>query len=199
MENVKRLQVPIILLLLTLLAIAFFKYQNVEKENHILKLRLAESLQTVDTHSNENSVIKINGGNRYSNYVSHGSEVCNSKVDLNSVQQTNSATEPKIIQSVSKQLPFDEQEIDYEWATFTETAVNDVFYTSSLLTDFELESVECRTSTCRIRMPQQHQDSIHQADLVLAALEEVGISYNTKSFSSDTKEGRVEFYFNKLE
>ncbi len=199
MEKLKALQVPFIFLLLALLVIVFFKYQSAEKENSVLKLRLSESSKTLESNKGSSTFIENNNDKIDSNHASNISEPPNTTLVFNSVQQETSEQESKKTKYAHKTVPFDEQEIDYEWATPVETAVNDVFHTSELLVGFALESVECRSSVCRVRMPKQHEDTFHQSGLVLSALEEVGIKHNTISFSSDTKEDTVVFYFSKYE
>ncbi|KTF08648.1 hypothetical protein [Pseudoalteromonas sp. H105] len=199
MERLKALQVPFIFLLLTLLVLVFFKYQSAEKENSVLKLRLSESLKAIESSEDSSAFTESNNDKIYSNHASNISEPASPTLAFNPVQQETSEPESKKTKYIHKAVPFDEQEIDYEWAIPVETAVNDVFHTSELLVGFALESVECRSSICRVRMPKQHEDTFHQSGLVLSALEEVGIKHNTISFSSDTKEDAVVFYFSKYE
>jgi hypothetical protein len=199
MDKLKTLQVPFIFLLLALLIIVFFRYQSTEKENSVLKLRLSESFKSPGNDEESSTFIANNDVKILSKHTSNNSESANTIFVSNSVQQETYEPEAMKSKDTQKTIPFDEQKIDYEWATPVETAVNDVFHTSELLVGFSLESVECRSSVCRVRMPKQHEDTFHQSGLVLSALEEVGIKHNTISFSSDVKEDTVVFYFSKYE
>ncbi len=87
--------------------------------------------------------------------------------------------------------------MDYEWATKIETSVSDVFLTSELLEGFTLESVECRSTICKVRMPKAQEDTFHQPVLVLFALEEMAIKHHSLKLGSDAIDETVIFYFSK--
>ena len=60
-------------------------------------------------------------------------------------------------------MPFKDQEIDYEWATTSVTAVNDAFQTSELLENVRLENIECRSSVCEVIILKGQEDTFYQS------------------------------------
>ena len=68
-------------------------------------------------------------------------------------------------------MPFKDQEIDYEWATTSVTAVNDAFQTSELLENVRLENIECRSSVCEVIILKGQEDTFYQSVWFLFAIE----------------------------
>jgi len=200
MKKLKVMQLPFIILLLLLLAILFFQYQEVTGENASLRLKIAESF--IDSENNVASInlISDNCLEASHNDATHKEKRANNKVEkyLKGIEQLaiDEIKSPKIDQ-ITEVIPFENQEIDYEWATVMETAVNDAFQTSQLLEKFTLEYVECRSSICEVRMPKVQEDTFHQSVLVLFALDELGIKHKTLKMSPDSEDGTVIFYFSK--
>ncbi len=198
----EKLKVPLIILLSILSIVLFSQYQKIVDENSLLKLKLSErqvvlkdtpkSIITIDENCSENFQNNPIKNTNVANEI-----IENDFVEVNKAGITEFET-PQENRNI-KTVPFEDQEIDYEWATSVETAVNDVFITSELLEKFTLENVECRSSTCEIRMPKAQEDTFHQSVLVLFALEEMGIKHHSLKLSSDTEEGTVVFYFSKHE
>jgi hypothetical protein len=196
----EKLKVPLIILLSILSAVLFSQYQKIVDENSLLKLKLSERL--VVLKDNPKSIITIddNCPENFQNSPVKTTEIANEVIENDSVVVNEAdITEFETIQENRniKTAPFEDQEIDYEWASTVETAVNDVFITSELLEKFTLDNVECRSSTCEVRMPKVQEDTLHQSVLVLFALEEMGIKHHSFKLSSDTEEGTVVFYFSK--
>lgn len=201
MEKVK---VTLILLLSTLLIALFYQNQRIAHENTLLKVKLSErehvsnetpkSIVTIDNKCSEyfpNTTFKT--AEAAFEIVENDTVVVNEPVVVYKSGVTKLESLPK--NGNIKTIPFEEQDIDHEWATRVETAVSDVFITSELLEEFTLENVECRSSTCEVRMPKRQDDIFHQSVLVLFALEEIGIKHHSFKVSSNSEEDTVVFYF----
>jgi len=202
MEKLRVMQLPFIILLLLVIAVVFFQYQKVVEENGVLQLKLSESLTSPENSITPINVISDNSITSPHNDVNDKAELANINVENHLIEVQQSAiTEVDAIQ-LSKNtqvIPFEYQEIDYQWAAVMENAVNDAFQTSELLEKFTLENVECRSSTCEVRMPKEQEDTFHQSVLVLFALDEIGVKHSSLKVSSDAEEGTVIFYFSKHE
>jgi hypothetical protein len=201
MEKVK---VTIILLLSTLSLALFYQNQRVVEENTLLQVKLSER-ETVST-KRSNSIVTIDSkcSENFPNTTFKTAEAAFEIVESDTVvvnepvvAYKSSVTKLKSLpkNGNTKTIPFQEQGIDYEWATRLETAVSDVFMTSELLEEFTLENVECRSSTCEVRMPKRRDDTFHQSVLVLFALEEMGIKHHSFKVSANSEEDTVVFYF----
>ncbi|MDA8622000.1 hypothetical protein N9L48_05060 [Psychrosphaera sp.] len=213
----EKFKVPLIILLSIISIALFYQHQKIVDENSLLKIKLSERLVVLKDTSKSIIAIDDNCSEDYQNNPINSSKVTNAIIENAPINNSEVTTE--IIESDSvvvneegstefettqenrniKTVPFEDQEIDYEWATTIETAVSDVFITSEILENFTLENVECRSSTCEVRMPKGQEDTFHQSVLVLLALEEVGIKHHSLKMSSDTEEGTVVFYFSKHE
>jgi hypothetical protein len=189
MYKLRTLQLPLIILLTILLTVLFFQYRDVVDENSVLKSKFSEYLLVSKNTPQAIKSISDNYSEPPRNQTVLKTKVAN-KITEKDIVKVNQNTEV---------VPFEDQEVDNEWATLVETAVTDVFYTSNLLVNYTLDNVECRSSVCKVRMPKNHDDIFHQSGLVLSALEEVGIKYSSISFGSDVEEGNVVFYFSKHE
>lgn len=200
MEKLKKVQLPLLMLLLILLIILFLRYQDVIKKNSVLKSKLSEKMlvsrrvpNTMVATSNKNAenpqhedICQMESAKA----ITHADVA---ETDTNAIAEQQLS--PKAI--VENIVPFEEQQIDYEWATTIETAVSDVFLTSELLEGFTLENIECRSTICEVRMPRAQEDTFHQSVLVLFALEEMGIKHHSLKLGSDTIDETVIFYFSK--
>lgn len=99
-------------------------------------------------------------------------------------------------------IPFDEQEIDYEWAAKVESSVHDVFTNQSYLSEYMMDEVICRSSTCKIFVSNVEGDSFNVLLSATFAFKE------NKIFSESThgirgpnrlKDGRVMLYVDRYE
>lgn len=200
MEKFRSMQLPVIILLLLLLAIMLFQYQDVIVENSSLKLKLSESLISLDHNVTPINFISDNCIETPYHDALHKDELAKVNVEQYSNVVEQSAI-PKVeipqLNQNTKVIPFEDQEIDYEWATVMETAVSDAFQTSEILDKFTLENVECRSSVCEVRMPKGQEDTFHQAVLVLFALDELGVKHKSLEVRPEDDEGTVIFYFSK--
>jgi len=195
MEKLKTMQLPFIILLSVLLVILFLQYQDVVEENSALKYRLSDRLAVSEitpkpmTNITDNClevpknspVLKA----EFANAISENKPVETNGVSIAEIKKSKKATE----------IPFEFQEVDYEWATLVETAVSDAFQTSELLEKFTLKNVECRSSTCEVRMPKGQEDTFHQSVLVLFALDELGVKHKSLRVAPESEDGTVVFYF----
>ncbi len=72
---------------------------------------------------------------------------------------------------------------DDEWEYSTETTISDLFYTHEYLSDLILESIECKSSVCELKINKNSEDTtktssltdLHQISLVQMALNDKGI------------------------
>ncbi|WP_062568042.1 hypothetical protein [Pseudoalteromonas arabiensis] len=74
---------------------------------------------------------------------------------------------PKNIEKV----PFDEQEVNYEWADEMTFKLNDLFSSNEQLAKLDLINVECRETLCHLDLTaEQDSESIEQAILIAEQL-----------------------------
>ncbi|MFY8282790.1 hypothetical protein AAEU31_04505 [Pseudoalteromonas sp. SSMSWG5] len=74
---------------------------------------------------------------------------------------------PKKIEKV----PFDEQEVNYEWADEMTFKLNDLFSSNEQLAELNLINVECRETLCHLDLSaDQDSESIEQAILIAEQL-----------------------------
>jgi hypothetical protein len=202
MDKLRTIQLPFIILLSILLVILFFQYQDVVEENSFLKSKLSERLLVSQNTPKSIEIIPDNCPETYQNKVVIKTEIANAITEKNFIE----VNEPVITEIETTQgsqnvevVPFEDQEIDFEWATIMETSVSDAFQTSELLEKFTLENVECRSSICEVRMPKGQEDTFHQSVLVLFALDELGVKHKSLNVSPVGEYGTVVFYFSKNE
>jgi len=177
MDRVQLLLWPIVVLLLVVLVWQQNSHDKLAQENARLKSSL-ESL-TLDVKESLISASSISQNiTATSSTIEHevvppeGVQLAMSKESLESI----SNDETSVAKSGKDELvPFEQQTIDYNWAYNTETAISDVFLTHEYLENMSLENIECRTTTCQIRVKKSSGDSLHQTSLVMMALETIGI------------------------
>ena len=202
MEKLKTLQLPFIIILLVSLAILFLQYQSIVEENSVLKMKVSEGIVITDNILKPINAIGEKLPETPKGESTHKVEVGN-LVTVNDFDKAKEITIAEIETNQenknTKKIPFEFQELDYEWATLLETSVSDAFMTSLLLEEFTLESVECRSSTCEVKMPKGQDDTFHQSVLVLFALEELGIKHHSFKVIPEAEDGTVVFYFDKYE
>lgn len=126
----EKLKLFIILLLSVLLIVSISQYQNIVEENLILKLKLKLKLseQPSVLQNTPKPIISINDNcsEKSLNNPNKNTEVAN-VVNENDSFVANSADITKTVTTQENRnaetVPFEDQEIDYEWATKVETAV----------------------------------------------------------------------------
>jgi len=202
MEKLKKLQLPFIIFQSVLLVILFLQYQNIVGKNSVLKSKVAEGIVVLNNISKSINTVDENFRETVREEAAFKVEVVNLNTET-APSKTNGNTITEIETSQeshkTKTIPFEFQEVDFEWATLLETTVSDAFITSLLLEKFSLKNVECRSSTCEVRMSKGQDDTFHQSVLVLFALEELGINHHTFKVSPETDDDTVVFYFDKYE
>ena len=202
MDKLRTIQPPFIIFLSILLVILFFQYQDVVEENSVLKSKLSERLLVSINTPKPSEFITGDYPEIPQNEPVTKTQIANATTEKDIVEIYNpiiTETETFNVNQDIEIVPFEDQQVDYEWATTVETAVSDVFQTSELLEKFTLENVECRSSVCEVRMPKGQEDTFHQSVLVLFALEEIGIKHHSLKLSPDAEDGTVVFFFSKDE
>jgi len=179
MEKAKKLQLPIIVLLLLLLIWKTLSSGDTQSEVSKVNLSNEVSITGVDETKDLTNDIKVQDSKELQKYTSNiEPEIENYQVmDPKAVAETQGNDESKIA------VPFDKQSIDYEWAYRTENAIHDIFTTHQYLDNISLKNIECRTSTCQLRISKKAKDNLqkdsldnlHQASLVQMALDDMGI------------------------
>ncbi len=70
-----------------------------------------------------------------------------------------------------EKVPFDEQEVNYEWADEMTFKLNDLFSSNEQLAKLDLINVECRETLCHLDLTaEQDSESIEQAILIAEQL-----------------------------
>jgi len=177
MDRVQLLLWPIVVLLLVVLVWQQNSHDKLAQEN----ARLKSSLESLTLHVNEPLISASSTSQNITAKLStieselatpEGVELAMPKQSLESL----SNNETSVANSAQDDLvPFEQQAIDYNWAYNTETAISDVFLTHEYLENKSLENIECRTTTCQVRVKKSSDDSLHQTSLVMMALETIGI------------------------
>lgn len=62
-----------------------------------------------------------------------------------------------------KGQPFDEQPIDYEWADSFTHQIHEIFINDESLAQFNLKDIECRSTTCQLKVYMNDKGQIEQA------------------------------------
>ena len=199
MEKLKTLQLPFIIFLLVPLVILFLQYQSIVEENSVLKMKVSKGIViTANILKSIDKKLPETPHGKSTHKVEVGNLVTENDFDK-AKEITIAGIETSQENKNTNKIPFELQEVDYEWATLLETSVSDAFMTSLLLEEFTLENVECRSSTCEVKMPKGQDDTFHQSVLVLFALEELGIKHHSFKVSPEAEDGTVVFYFDKYE
>jgi len=136
MEKLKTLQLPFIIFQSVLLVILFLQYKNIVEENSVLKTKvskglialnnISKSINTIDENlfgaAREEAALKVE-------VVNLNAETASSKANETTVTEIETTQNSQ----KTKAIPFEFQEVDFEWATLLETSVSDAFITSLLL------------------------------------------------------------------
>jgi len=136
MEKLKTLQLPFIIFQSVLLVILFLQYKNIVEENSVLKTKvskglialnnISKSINTIDENlfgaAREEAALKVE-------VVNLNAETAPSKANETTVTEIETTQNSQ----KTKAIPFEFQEVDFEWATLLETSVSDAFITSLLL------------------------------------------------------------------
>ena len=175
----KKLPLPITVLLLLLIVWLIIKPIDVDTQTSETK-----TLKDVSNTKVENTKVQRT--------ETHLIEASTSKDELSSddgisahrqIANSNKLQEDTLNDKNETSIPFEKQTIDYEWAYSTENAISDVFAIHDYLNGIALENIECRTSTCQLRIvksdkKRKNQDSLddlYQVSLVHSALDDMGI------------------------
>jgi len=118
------------------LVILFLQYKNIVEENSVLKTKvskglialnnISKSINTIDENlfgaAREEAALKVE-------VVNLNAETASSKANETTVTEIETTQNSQ----KTKAIPFEFQEVDFEWATLLETSVSDAFITSLLL------------------------------------------------------------------
>lgn len=85
-----------------------------------------------------------------------------------------------------KQQPFKEQPIDYEWADNFTHQVHEIFINDDSLAQFSLKDIECRSTTCQLKVYMNDKGQIEQAVAFGRALKSGTLRHHPFYFISQT-------------
>lgn len=190
MENLKTYKNILMFLFLILLCTVFyFKYQNLNYENSALKLKISELTISMERLKKNNfskehlieEQSKLLAKNKNTNAVT-------SKINIDASNSDEYLYQNEEIGLVKVKLnetsiPFDDQDIDHDWAILVENSITDAFLSHQYLGSYNLENVECRTTQCELTLSNVSIDVGDAAMTVLFAFKDMEVlNEQTKSF-----------------
>jgi hypothetical protein len=198
MINLNKFQLSLLVLLpLLLIVFLFFSYQQAMLENESLKGELKNAIAQLQNSNSKSTVSKdkssdISELNKDfpSKISEHGTT--DNKTPINVVNEVSISNDENT--EVNEVIPFEEQEIDYDWALPVENSITDTFMSHSYLTKYTLENVECRTTICEFTLSNVSIDSADAAVTVMFAFKDVDLmNEKTQTFrrSSRSEDGTL--------
>jgi hypothetical protein len=107
----------------------------------------------------------------------------------------NQIAKKSIKSKQDRYFQFSNEFIDYEWAPMIESSLTEMFSDQKLLADIPFESIECRTSICKISIYSENLVGMNVMMSVVQSMSEYkNLKTKTFSFDHDGSSGTFEMY-----